>query len=446
MPESSSISEHGKGIVPVRARAAQAVFQVAHRGASLDGVVNELAGGLKEEDRSLLRELSFGSLRWFWRCKGVVDQLVRQPLKKRDGIVEAVMVVGVYQLEHMRLPSRAVIHSTVEACAALNRPGLKGLVNGVLRNFQRNGSALIAALPECARDAHPSWLWEAIAREWPAHAPAIIDANNTRPPMTLRVNTRLVSVAEYLEALRKQGIQAQVPEHVPTAVTLDKPVKVDRLPGFDQGRVSVQDASAQLLPSLLSPARGDRILDACAAPGGKLTHLLEAFPDCEIQAIELDPSRARRINENLERLRFEARTTVADAADTEAWWDGRGFDIVVLDVPCSGTGVIRRHPDIKVLRRESDIPQFARAQRHLLDRLWRVVAPGGCLVYVSCSILSEENQDQVADFLERTPSARERPVSLPTGEVLQRGCQMLPSPGSGDGFYYAMLGKQIEGG
>lgn len=426
----------------MRARAAEAVLAVVQGGASLDAVLDEHAAQLIDNDRALLRELCFGTLRWYWRCRGVVAELVARPPKKRDRVIETLLAVGVYQLDHMRLPPHAAIHTTVDACVALGRPAYKGLVNGVLRNFQRRRDALLDALPGAARDAHPDWLWRAIADQWPGHAGAVIDAGNSRPPMTLRVNLRRLTVDDYLEALRAEGMVASRVEHAPAAVVLDRPVSVERLPGFADGWVSVQDASAQLLTGIIEPGPGQRVLDACAAPGGKLTHMLEAFPDAAVQAIESDPDRARRIDENLARLRLESPVTVADAAEPADWWDGLPFDLVVLDAPCSGTGVIRRHPDIKILRRASDLGRFAAVQARLLDGLWRTVRPGGRLAYVTCSIMAEENQDQVASFLARTAACREEPVRLPVGMALDHGWQILPGVGGGDGFFYALLRKE----
>lgn len=417
------------------------MLQVAHGGASLDAVLDDRAAQLPDIDRALLKELCYGSLRWYWRCRGVVAQLAKRPPRNRDRVVEALMIVGVYQLDHMRLPPHAAIHTTVDACAALGRPRYKGLVNGVLRNYQRRRDLLLEGLPAAARDAHPDWLWREIAAQWPDHARAIIEANNSRPPMTLRVNTRRLPVDDYLEALRAAGLEGRRVDQAPAAVVLETPVNVERLPGFADGWVSVQDASAQLLTRVIDPAPGARILDACAAPGGKLTHMLEAFPDAAVQAIDSDPDRVRRITENLARLQLESAVTVADAAVLEGWWDGSFFDLVVLDVPCSGTGVIRRHPDIKVLRRSSDVDRFAALQAQLLERLWRVVKPGGRLVYVTCSIMAAENQDQMASFLRRAPDAREEPVQLPTGVATSHGRQVLPEPGGGDGFFYAQVRK-----
>jgi len=423
-----------------RARAAQAVHDVAHQGGSLDAALEKRAEGVPDGDRALFQELSYGSLRWYWRAKGIIDQLLERPVKKRDRVVEALLVVGIYQLDQMRLPAHAAIHTAVEACIAVDRPGAKGLVNAVLRNFQRRGEALIEALSGDARDAHPDWLWRAIHAQWPEQAAEIIDADNQRPPMALRVNTRAVSVDAYLETLANAGIEGGPTPHAPAGVVLSRGVNVDQLPGFDRGWVSVQDTSAQLLPGLVTETPR-RILDACAAPGGKLTHLLESFPQARALAVELDAGRAARVRDNLARLGLAASVIVADAAETPTWWDGEPFDLVVLDVPCSGTGVIRRHPDIKVLRRASDIDQFVATQQRLMAGLWKTVAPGGLMLYVTCSILAEENQAQVEGFLNRTPDAREEPVNLPVGTALSHGWQLLPQREAGDGFFYAKLRK-----
>jgi len=425
----------------VRARAAEVVHEVARGGASLDALLAERAGRLDERDRALLKELCFGALRWYWRGRGIVERLVKRPLKARDRVVEALLVVGVYQLDQMRLPPHAALHATVDACAVLGRPGFKGLVNGVLRNFQRRREALLDELPGYARDAHPEWLWRAIHSQWPDQADAIIEAGNSRPPMTLRVNTRRVSVDRYLAALEAEGLPGTRLEHAPAGVVLDRPVAVERLPGFASGWVSVQDASAQMLTRVIDPRPGARVLDACAAPGGKLTHLLEAFPGVVAQAIDSDPARAELVSENLQRLGLEAGVKVADAGDIGQWWDGMPFDLVLLDAPCSGTGVIRRHPDIKVLRRASDLVGLAAAQARLLGRLWPVVKPGGRLLYVTCSIMAEENQDQFASFLRYAPDCREEPVELPLGAVPGHGRQLLPGDGAGDGFFYARARK-----
>lgn len=425
----------------MRARAAEVLLEVVHHGASLDGALQAHLSRVNAADRSLFKELCFGSLRWYWRCKGVIDQLMERPLKRRDRVIEALLILGIYQLDQLRLPAHAALHTTVEACAALKRPKAKGLVNAVLRNFQRRGAALIEALNGAARDAHPDWLWRRIHDEWPERAGAIIAANNHRPPMALRVNTRAVSVVRYLEALADAGIEARPVPNAPAGVVLERGANVDKLPGFDQGWVTVQDASAQLLPALVAPAAPRRILDACAAPGGKLTHLLESFPEASVQAVEVDAERARRIGDNLQRLGLAAEVAVADAGLLDDWWDGRPFDVIVLDVPCSGTGVIRRHPDIKVLRRASDIAQFAAQQQRLLERLWPALESGGLMVYVTCSILAAENQDRIQEFVDVTSDSLGQPVGLPDAEALSQGCQVLPAADGGDGFYYAVLRK-----
>jgi len=443
LPGSGSIPAAAEG-AGVRARAAEAVAAVAQTGAALDSAIEGPLAAVPDADRALLRELCYGTLRWYWRCRSVVERLVKRPLRRRDRVIEALMTVGVYQLDQMRLPPHAVLHATVDACTALGRPGYKGLVNGVLRNFQRRRDALLDGLAEPARDAYPEWLWQAIAMQWPARARAVIEAGNGRPPMILRVNIRRQPVDEYLEMLRGAGLAGSPVAHAPDAVLLERPLPVEDLPGFEDGRVSVQDASAQLLVQLLEPEPGARILDACAAPGGKLCHILERFPQAQPCALELDPDRARQIGDNLARLQLEAEVIVADSTAPGGWWDGAPYDWLILDVPCSGTGVLRRHPDIKVLRRESDLAGFAALQARLLDRLWPLLKPGGRLLYATCSFLAEENQDQIGAFLARTPAAREEPVALPVGARLAHGWQVLPGDGGGDGFFYARLRRESK--
>jgi len=426
----------------VRAAAARAVHDVAAGGLSLDAALAGRIDEVVEADRALLRELTFGTMRWYWRCIGLLGQLVERRLKNRDRVVESLMAVGIYQLERMRLPSHAAVHATVAACTALDRPGFKGLVNGVLRNFQRRGGALAAALPAPARDACPEWLWRAIHEQWPGDAARIIEAGNERPPLVLRVNRRRTDCAAYLARLESAGIAAHAVPGAADAIVIAEPVPVERLAGFARGLVSVQDAAAQMLPGLARPVPGDRVLDACAAPGGKLAHLLEACPGISAQALELDPRRAGMITENLARLGLEATVTRADAALTDTWWDGRPFDRVVIDAPCSGSGVIRRHPDIKVLRRPGDLAGFARDQLRLMAGLWPTLRPGGRLVYATCSILGEENGDVVEQFLGRTPDCREVPGRLPRGRAQAHGGQIIPEPDGWDGFYYAIIEKQ----
>jgi len=424
-----------------RARAAEVLVRVMDQGASLDAALHAHEGEVADTQRALFRELCYGASRWYWRYRGVVDQLVKRPLKQRDRVIEGLMIVGLYQLDQLRLPAHAAIHASVEACSMLKRPAFKGLVNGVLRNFQRRPEQLLEVLGDCARDAHPQWLWERIQDQWPDHVAAIVDANNHRPPMMLRVNTRVLTVAEYLQELVAAGIEAEPLAWTPAGVMLGRGVNVESLPGFDRGWVSVQDASAQLLPGVIGAAAPKRILDACAAPGGKLTHLLESFPDASLQALESDPQRAPRIRDNLDRLGLEAEVAVADASRLADWWDGRPFDLVVLDAPCSGTGVIRRHPDIKLLRRAADIARFAALQQRLLESLWQTLRPGGRLIYITCSILEAENQKRIESFLDHTPDSREQPVHLPAGVMPGHGCQILPARRGGDGFYYADLRK-----
>ncbi|MDX1655623.1 MAG: 16S rRNA (cytosine(967)-C(5))-methyltransferase RsmB, partial [Candidatus Competibacteraceae bacterium] len=313
-----------------------------------------------------------------------------------------------------------------------------GLVNAVLRQGQRRREALKEIL--LADPAHPPWLLKMLQRDWPEHWPAVVAANNAHPPLTLRVNLSRISREVISQRLAAAGLSA-----IPTGkagLTLLQAVDVERLPGFAEGLLSVQDAAAQLAAPLLDPRPGQRLLDACAAPGGKTGHLLERCPKVELTALDLDPARLERVTDNLSRLGLEARVVTGNALEPAAWWDGRPFDAILLDAPCSGSGVIRRHPDIKLLRQPADIPLLARRQQDLLTALWPLLAPGGRLLYATCSVLRAENEAVIAAFLAQQPDARELPIEANWGEVAYHGRQILPGQEGMDGFFYACLGRE----
>ncbi|GIX31660.1 MAG: ribosomal RNA small subunit methyltransferase B [Porticoccaceae bacterium] len=394
-------------------------------------------------EASLLRELCYGTLRHHEALAALLARLLHRPRKRLDPEVEALLLVGLYQLRELALPAHAAVHRTVDATAALGKPWARGLVNALLRRYQRERAALeeaIAALP-AARTLHPDWLRERIAAAWGERAEAIFAANNARPPMTLRVNRRRTSREAYLERLAAADIAARPAPLAPEGIYLAEPREVAALPGFAEGWASVQDEGAQLAAHLLAPAGGERILDACAAPGGKSCHLLEIAAPRELVALDLDGERLRRLAENLARLGLSATLLAADAADLASWWDGTPFDRVLLDVPCTGTGVIRRHPDIRLLRRPEDVPPLAAAQARLLENLWRVLRPGGTLLYATCSVLPEENDAVVAAFAARHADCRVVPIAAPWGLPTAQGRQLLPAADGSDGFYYALLEK-----
>ena len=429
-----------------RAVAASILLSVIGDGKSLTGQLNQKLPDLKvDTDRALTQELCYGVLRWYPRLQGLSEILLSRPFKPREQIVHMLILAGFYQLLYLDKPAHAVIHETVEAARALGKDWATGVVNAVLRNCQRKIQTLQEELDRkpATRWAHPNWFLKLLRQDWPAEWEAIVDANNQRPPMTLRVNQMRQNTHAYADLLSAQGIMSQPVKAVQSALCLSQAVGVEKLPGFEQGCVSVQDAGAQLAADILSVQAGERVLDACAAPGGKTCHLLESQPAAgEIVALDIDSNRLQQIQENLDRLQLQATLLEADAADTESWWDGKYFDRILLDAPCSASGVIRRHPDIKVLRRAADIEQLAKQQKRLLDALWLLLSPGGMLLYVTCSILQRENTDQMKRFILSHPDCKEVKIDREWGHALAVGRQILPGEDLMDGFYYACLVKK----
>jgi 16S rRNA (cytosine967-C5)-methyltransferase len=429
----------------LRARAATAVDAVATRGRSLDAALAEAGRQLPAADRPLLHELAFGALRHHWRLRSQAAALLDKPLRPKDSVIAALLAVGLYQLAHSRVPDHAAVTLTVEAARLLRRPKYAGLVNAVMRNFRRRHVDQLEPENEEARFNHPAWLIDCLRRDWPDRWRQILEANDERAPMWLRVNRRQASLPDCLAELEANGISGAPQPGFGQAIRLGAPQPAATLPGFVEGRLSVQDAAAQIAAPWLLADGGSRLLDACAAPGGKTAHLLElSDPGTVLIAVDKDEERLATIGENLQRLGLAATLACADASKPGDWWDGEPFDRILLDAPCSATGVIRRHPDIKLLRRESDIEALARRQRELLAGLWPLLAAGGRLLYVTCSILSRENEEIVADFLAHTPAAREDQL-LPNYNIRDVMCrrtfgyQVLPGEAGLDGFYYAGL-------
>jgi 16S rRNA (cytosine967-C5)-methyltransferase len=399
-------------------------------------------------DRALVQELTYGALRLLPRLEALAGCLLHKPLKAADRDLETLVLIGLYQLIATRIPPHAAVAATVAAAKSPHRPWAAGLVNAQLRRFEREGAALdahIAAIPR-VRWLFPDWLLARVQAAWPDHWQAICEASNARPPMTLRVNRLRTDRRTYAGLLAAAGIPCRPLPHAEAALRLDTPVGTDRLPGFEAGLVSVQDAGAQLAAALLDARPGERVLDACAAPGGKTAHILErAGNDLDLTALDLDPQRLERLSQGLARLGLHARTCVGDAARPQGDWAQGQYRRILLDVPCSATGVIRRHPDIKWLRRDTDIAQLAALQGQILDAIWPLLAPGGTLLYATCSLLPEENENQVAAFLARTPGAAPCPIAadpgLEWGLARGLGRQTLPEPDGMDGFFYARLEK-----
>lgn len=348
------------------------------------------------------------------------------------------LMVGLYQLLYTRIPAHAVLAETVEGAVALKRPQLKGLINGVLRQFQRQQEELLQrAANNDSRYLHPSWLLKRIQQAYPAQWEQIIDANNQKPPMWLRVNRLHHTREAYLQLMERADIAAEPHAEYRDAVRLLAPCPVTDLPGFADGWVTVQDASAQGCVDLLDPQDGEQILDLCAAPGGKTTHILEAAPKAHVMAVDIDEQRLSRVKENLQRLRLHAEVKQGDGRTPQQWCGDKQFDRILLDAPCSATGVIRRHPDIKWLRRDRDIVELAVLQAEIIEAIWPHLKSGGVMVYATCSILPAENSEQISAFLQRHPEAR----LVETGNEQQPGRQNLPHPEDGDGFFYAKLIK-----
>lgn len=417
---------------------AQAIEQVVEQGQSLSNVLPALQHKVSDKDKALLQELSFGVLRTLPQLEWLVSQLMSRPMTGKQRPLHYLIMVGFYQLIYTRIPAHAALAETVEGAVALKKMQFKGLVNGVLRNFQRRQEELLsqAAQNEC-RWLFPTWLLTRLQKAYPQQWQRIIEASNQRPPMWLRVNRQHSTRDEWLKRLQEQGANGYPHPCYPDAVRLESPVPVQSLPGFGEGDVTVQDASAQGCITYLAPEDGESILDLCAAPGGKTTHILEAAPQARVLAVDVDTQRLKRVHENLARLGMVAEVKVGDGRFPAQWSDDRIFDRILLDAPCSATGVIRRHPDIKWLRRDRDITELAHLQSEILDAVWPHLKSGGTLVYATCSVLPEENKEQITAFLKRHPDAR----ITETGTQDNPGIQNLPAPEEGDGFYYAKIIK-----
>lgn len=386
---------------------------------------------LTPQQRAAAQDMSYGTLRFYGQLRAVLDLLIQKPL--HDETVRGLLLVALYQLQYSRAAEHAVVDHAVRTAQAIGKPWAKGLINAVLRNFLRQRGPLLerAASSEEGRYSHPQWWIDLVRAQYPQAWESILQANNQHPPMTLRVNRRAGTTAEYLARLEQQGIAAsQIGDE---AVLLDQPLGVEKLPGFGEGAVSVQDAGAQWAAHLLDVADGMRVLDACAAPGGKAAHLLE-LAEVELTALDVDPARVKKIEQTLQRIGRKAHCVAGNAANPAAWWDGRPFQRILADVPCSASGVVRRHPDIKWLRRKGDIASFAAQQAEILDALWHTLESGGKLLYATCSVFAEENQAQVASFIERHADARPLPIASAADG------QLIPDT-QHDGFFYALLSK-----
>lgn len=440
----ASILNKSRSKFSARSVAALALKDVLVHRQSLDTALARHGKQLAANDAGLAKALCYGVLRHYESLSAQLKPLLDKPLRNKDFDVQALLLVGAYQLAAMRMPDYAAIDSVVDASKMLKKPWASGLINAVLRKLQKadaNSSNLQIS------SEHPLWLFKAIRQAWPQYSEAIFQANNHEPPLCLRVNQRRSSRADYLARLDAAGIKACAGQLADSAIYLiDKPDDITTLPGFTDGDCSVQDEAAQMAAVLLDAKPGMRILDACAAPGGKTGHILEQLDNqASVLALDIDASRLERVQQNLDRLQLTAQLTAADILSTGQWWDGQPFDRILCDVPCSATGVIRRHPDIKYLRQPDDIAKLAQLQLQILQTLWPLLKPGGILLYATCSIMPEENNDVLAQFCTQQHDCREV-TAIPPAAVArpatEHGWQLLPQLGGHDGFYYARLQKR----
>ncbi|MEA9395289.1 16S rRNA (cytosine(967)-C(5))-methyltransferase RsmB [Lelliottia amnigena] len=423
----------------LRSMAASAIEKVVEQGQSLSNILPPLQQKVSDKDKALLQELCFGVLRTLPQQEWLISKLMSRPMTGKQRTIHYLIMVGFYQLLHTRIPPHAALAETVEGAVVIKRPQLKGLINGVLRQFQRQQEELLAEFADSdQRFLHPEWLLKRLQKAYPSQWQAIVEANNQRPPMWLRVNRNHHTRDEWLALLETAEMNGFTHDAYPDAIRLASPAPVQALPGFEQGWVTVQDASAQGCMTYLEPQNGDRILDLCAAPGGKTTHIIEVAPKASVMAVDIDEQRLSRVYDNLKRLGMKAEVKQGDGRTPAQWCGDEQFDRILVDAPCSATGVIRRHPDIKWLRRDRDINELAQLQSEILDAIWPHLKPGGTLVYATCSVLPEENSQQIAAFLKRTSNATLRTTGTPD----KPGIQNLPGAEDGDGFFYAKLIKE----
>jgi len=431
----------------VRQMAAEILGPLLRHQGSLNASLPSAITYCPERDRGLLRQLCYGTMRDIAQLNIIASQLLRRPFKPVDFDVRALLLVGIYQLRSLRVPSHAAINETVDAAHGLNKSWAAKVINGVLRNYQRQQDDLEALVQEsdAGRYNHPEWFVRKVENNWPEHWQQILDGNNDpEAPLTLRVNQTQISRTDYLAMLAEEGISADATPYSEQGIMLQEALDVVALPGYSEGLFSVQDEAAQLSASLLDLQPGQRVLDACAAPGGKLCHILEHQPAlAQVDAIELEERRINRVHENLRRLQLSANVQVADAASQD-WWDGESYDRILVDAPCSATGVIRRNPDIKYLRKGEDITAIANIQLSILQNLWQMLTPGGKLLYATCSIFPQENERLIKRFISQQSDAQHLPLDAAWGIERPYGRQLFPQPGSHDGFYYALLEKSAD--
>ena len=423
-----------------RCIALQVILQVVDSGRSLDEIFNSdwyQSLEIDKRDLALTRELVFGFCRWYFALSAQLAGRLQKPLRARDRDIEVILVLGLYQLLVMGTEPHAAVNETVKLALAQNKSWARGLVNALLRGVVRDGIELDSNM---SLHAYPDWVLARIRRDWGDQAGQVLIHGNSRPPMTLRVDTRQSDIDDVIDELSAAGIEANRHATVDTALELSAPCDVTQIPGFAQGVVSVQDAAAQIAAPLLGCRPQARVLDACAAPGGKTAHLLQTYENIKLDALDISESRLQRLHQNLRRIDKAARVLVGDAASPETWFDGNNYDCILVDLPCSASGVMRRHPDIKLLRRESDIMPLLEHQRKILDALWPLLNPGGKMLYCTCSVFKDENENQISKFLERHADCDEIKLNdVDWGEARPYGRQILTGNDNMDGFFYGLL-------
>ncbi len=426
-----------------RLTAVRILTSVVKDGKSLSDLLRKAQETLDARDAGLLQELTFGVCRWSFRLEALLITLQKKPLRNKDTDVKILLWLALYEILYMRTPDYAVVDSYAGLTGKIRKRWARGFLNATLREFLRQQDKLVAAIDadDASRHSLPDWILQSIKNDWPEQAEQVFTASNKRAPLVLRVNELQVECAAYQLQLQAQSISAHPGNLGDASLKLESGNRVTQLPGFDEGHFSVQDSAAQLAAMLVNPRSGENILDACAAPGGKTAHLLELQPEITLTAIDNDEKRLSRVTENLARLKLDAACICADAADLKVWWDRKPFDAILLDAPCSAMGVIRRHPDIRLLRRESDISALAIQQFALLAALWPTLKPGGRLVYATCSVLKQENEQIIDKFQQVTADATERLIEAEWGVECRHGRQILPGQYDSDGFYYAILVK-----
>jgi 16S rRNA (cytosine967-C5)-methyltransferase len=430
-------------MLSVRAAAAQIITQIISGKGSLSSLLPAASMKIAENDRALLQELCFGTCRFYPQLHAYIECLVDKPLRAKDNDVQALLLLGLYQLLHTRIPDHAAIGETVEVTRAIKKPWATNLVNGVLRSFQRDSGKINDFLAEnrAFLSNHPAWMEAMLSKCWPAQFEQIIAANNQHPPFTLRLNTHNISRDTYLDLLREAGIDAKATLFSPYGLTLTKACDPRKLPHFAEGWLSVQDEAAQLSGDLLQLSPNLRVLDACSAPGGKTGHLLELAPNLRVTALDADERRLVRVRENLTRLGVSADVVCGDGTKPRNWWDGELYDRILLDAPCSATGIVRRHPDTKILRTPEELDRLGELQQQLLKSLWPLLKPGGILLYATCSVMPKENTRIIEAFLARNQDASCDSLEAEWGITQDCGRQLLPQLDGHDGFYYARLRK-----